>query len=125
MPQGHPGIKDRRRVGLPLHRGPGKRTSRRLLPMIVAGRTVRVRRALVFLLVSVAFAGRASAQAIAPADYLPLSADAQWLFDRTSGSGPTEVRLDVTDVNEADTGTRYLLEVPFEGLSASLRLEIA
>ena len=76
-------------------------------------------------LLAVALAGHASAQAIAPADFLPLGAGAQWLVDRVSGTGPTQVRLEVTNVNPVDTGTRYLLEVPFEGTSTSLRLEIA
>lgn len=70
-------------------------------------------------------AARASAQAIAPADYLPLGPGAQWLYERTSGTGPKEVRLEVTDVNEASTGTRYVLEVPFEGVSTRVKLEIA
>jgi hypothetical protein len=77
------------------------------------------------LIASGALAARASAQTIAPADFLPLGAGAQWLYERASGTGPTQVRLDVIDVNEASSGTRYLLEVPFEGVSTRVRLEIA
>jgi len=72
-----------------------------------------------------AFAASASAQTIAPAEYLPLGPGAQWLYERASGTGPTQVRLDVIDVNEASSGTRYLVEVPLEGISARVRLEIA
>jgi len=59
--------------------------------------------------------GRASAQSIRPADYLPLGDGAQWQFERTAGGGPADLHLEVTDVNQTDTGTRYLLELPFEG----------
>src|SRR5262249_17595354 len=79
----------------------------------------------VCLVVTAALAARASAQTIAPADYLPLGPGAQWLYERASGTGPTQVRLDVIDVNEASSGTRYLVEVPLEGISAGVRLEIA
>src|SRR4029077_9072435 len=65
------------------------------------------------LVLAGALASRASAQTIAPADFLPLGAGAQWLYERGSGSGPTQVRLNVVDVNQADSGTRYLVEVPF------------
>jgi len=75
------------------------------------------------LVISAALAARASAQTIAPVDYLPLGPGAQWLYERATGSGPKEVRVQVTDVNETSSGTRYLLEMPFEGLSASSRLE--
>jgi hypothetical protein len=77
------------------------------------------------LLVTSALVARASAQTIAPADFLPLGAGAQWLVERTSGSGPTQVRVEVVDVNVESSGTRYLLEVPFEGASTRLRLEFA
>ena len=80
---------------------------------------------LVCLVATGALAAGASAQTIAPADFLPLGPGAQWLYERASGTGPTQVRLDVIDVNEASSGTRYLLEVPFEGATARVRLEIA
>jgi len=77
------------------------------------------------LVLAGALASRASAQTIAPADFLPLGAGAQWLYERGSGSGPTQVRLNVVDVNQADSGTRYLVEVPFESVTGHVRLEIA
>lgn len=80
---------------------------------------------IILVIASGALAARASAQAIAPADFLPLGPGAQWLFERATGTGPTQVRLEVIDVNEASSGTRYLLEVPFEGVSTRLRLEFA
>jgi len=64
------------------------------------------------------------AQEIAPPDYLPLGADPEWLLELVEGTGPSKLRLDVIDVNEADTGTRYLLEVPVENITNQLRLEI-
>jgi len=68
---------------------------------------------------------RAFAQAIAPADYLPLGADPEWLLELVQGSGQSKLRIDVIDVNEVDTGTRYVLEVPIEDVTNKLRLEIA
>jgi hypothetical protein len=65
------------------------------------------------------------AQGIAPTDYLPLGADPQWLLEVAQGTGPSNLRIDVTDVNEADTGTRYVLEVPVEDITNELRLEIS
>jgi hypothetical protein len=73
----------------------------------------------------VGFAARASAQTIAPADYLPLGATPQWLLELVQGNGPGKLRIDVVDVNPADTGTRYVLEVPVEDITNQLRLEIA
>lgn len=77
------------------------------------------------LVASAGLATRAAAQTIAPADFLPLGAGAQWLYQRASGNGPSDLRLDVIDVNQASTGTRYVLEVPFEGFTSQVRLEIA
>jgi len=76
-------------------------------------------------LAAMTLAARAAAQTIAPADFLPLGPGAQWLYERSSGGGPTQVRLNVVDVNQASSGTRYLVEVPFEGVSARVRLEFA
>lgn len=72
----------------------------------------------------VVFATRASAQTIAPADYLPLAATPQWLLELVQGNGPGKLRMDVVDVNPVDTGTRYVLEVPIEEITNELRLEI-
>jgi hypothetical protein len=66
----------------------------------------------------------AFAQAIAPGDYLPLGADPEWLLELVQGSGPSKLRIDVIDVNEVDTGTRYVLEVPIQDITNKLRLEI-
>src|SRR5262249_13598026 len=89
-------------------------------------RPVSIRLArLACLVASGALAGRAGAQTIAPADFLPLGAGAQWLYQRATGSGRSDLRLDVIDVNQASTGTRYVLEVPFEGFTSQVRLEIA
>lgn len=81
--------------------------------------------AVVLSVACAAIAPRASAQAIAPADFLPLGAAPQWRYERVEGSGPQEVRLDVVGVNPAASGTRYVLEFPFEDRPTRLRLEIA
>jgi hypothetical protein len=67
---------------------------------------------------------RAFAQAIAPEDYLPLGADPEWLLELAQGNGPSKLRIDVIDVNEVETGTRYVLEVPIQDITNKLRLEI-
>jgi hypothetical protein len=54
----------------------------------------------------------ASAQATDPADYLPLGQGFQWQYERITGSGPSDLHLEVTDVTVADTGTRYFVDVP-------------
>jgi hypothetical protein len=77
------------------------------------------------LLASLAGATIASAQAIRPIDYLPLGQGAQWQFQRTAGSGPPDLHLEVTDVNVADSGTRYFMEVPGSAGNLGLRFEYA
>src|SRR5262245_883725 len=62
-------------------------------------------------------------QVINPADYLPLGDGFQWQYQRAAGSGPSSLHLEVTDVNATDTGTRYFLEVPSNGVNLGLRLE--
>jgi len=85
---------------------------------------VAVARALV-VLASLAGATRASAQAIRPADYFPLGQGAQWQLQRTVGSGPADLHLEVTDVTVADSGTRYFMEVPGSAGNLGLRFEYA
>jgi hypothetical protein len=68
---------------------------------------------------------RASGQPIQPADYLPLGQGFQWQYERIGGSGPSDLHLEVTDVNVADSGTRYFIEVPSDGVNLGLRLEFA
>jgi hypothetical protein len=75
------------------------------------------------LIVCLALATRASAQSIRPADYLPLGQGAQWQYNRVAGSGPSDLHLEVTDVNVADSGTRYFIEVPGSSGNLGLRLE--
>jgi hypothetical protein len=75
------------------------------------------------LIAGLAAAPRAWAQAISPADYLPLSDGAQWQLDRVSGSGQSKLRLEVTDVNVTDTGTRYLIDMPVDDVHLGMRLE--
>ena len=75
------------------------------------------------LAVLAALATIASAQTIRPMDYLPLGQGAQWQFQRTAGSGPSDLHLEVTEVNVADSGTRYFLEVPGSAGNLGLRLE--
>jgi hypothetical protein len=65
----------------------------------------------------------AHAQAISPADYFPLGQGFQWQYERVAGSGQSGLHLEVTDVNVTDTGTRYFLEVPSNGVNLGLRLE--
>jgi hypothetical protein len=72
-----------------------------------------------------ASATRASAQSIAPADYLPLAQGTQWQFERVAGSGPADLHLEVTDVEVADTGTRYFISVPLDDANVGFRLEFA
>jgi hypothetical protein len=73
---------------------------------------------------SLVAAALASAQTIAPVDYLPLGQGFQWQFTRTAGGGPSDLHLEVTDVNVADSGTRYLLDVP-STIDVGFRLEYA
>lgn len=77
----------------------------------------------VLVIVCLGGALQASAQSIRPADYLPLGEGAQWQYERVAGSGPANLHLEVTDVNVADSGTRYFLEVPSGDLNLGLRLE--
>ena len=77
------------------------------------------------VLVCLAGATRASAQAISPADYFPLGQGAQWQLQRTAGSGPSDLHLEVTDVTTADSGTRYFMEVPGSAGNLGLRFEYA
>ena len=65
------------------------------------------------------------AQAISPADYLPLGEGAEWQLDRISGSGQSKLRLEVTEVNVTDTGTRYLIDMPVDDVHLGMRLEFA
>src|SRR5262249_42071976 len=74
--------------------------------------SVAMTRTLSALVLSVAAATLASAQTIAPVDYLPLGQGFQWQLTRTAGGGPSDLHLEVTDVNVADSGTRYLLDIP-------------
>src|SRR5262249_14524964 len=97
---------------------------KRAAPLRAAARVVMLGRAACLVLAG-ALASRASAQTIAPADFLPLGPRAHWLHKRASGNGPKQVRLNVVDVNEASSGTRYLVEVPFESVTGHVRLEIA
>ena len=86
-----------------------------------------IRRAIV-LVACLAAAPRASAQPtspISPADYLPLALGAQWRLERVAGSGQSKVFLEVTDVNVADTGTRYSIDIPVEDVHLGMRLEFA
>src|SRR5262245_2289412 len=85
---------------------------------------MRIGRALA-VIVCLAVATTVSAQTIRPVDYLPLSQGAQWQFEKVTGSAPTNLHVEVTDVNVTDTGTRYLLEVPLSDLDVALRLEYA
>ena len=85
---------------------------------------MKIGRALV-VIVRLAAATTVSAQTIRPVDYLPLSQGTQWQFEKVTGSGPSNLHLEVTDVNVTDTGTRYLLEVPLSDLDVALRLEYA
>jgi hypothetical protein len=91
----------------------------------VVDRAVGGRGGVVTFLFCAVFVARASAQTITPPDYLPLGADPQWLFERVAGSGPNQTRIDIVDVNPVDSGVRYLLEIPLEGLTTHIRLEIA
>jgi hypothetical protein len=77
------------------------------------------------LIACLAGAPRARAQAISPADYLPLAEHAEWQLDRVSGSGKSKLRLEVTDVNVTDTGTRYVIDVPVDDVHLGMRLEFA
>src|SRR5690349_20430447 len=108
----------------PGRRVPRKRTRRRPNDTAERGpmRTGVAR--LLALVATLGLAAGASAQAIAPADFLPLGPGAQWSYQKASGSGPAEVRLNVVDVNETSSGTRYLVEVPFETVSGRVRFEI-
>ena len=46
------------------------------------------------------------AQAINPADYLPLGQGFQWQYERVAGSGPSDLHVEVADVNvTVDAGT--------------------
>src|SRR4029453_6349581 len=69
-------------------------------------------------------APRVSAQSISPADYLPLGQGYEWQLNRVSGSGKDKVRLEVTDVNATDTGTRYLIDMPVDDVHLGMRLEL-
>lgn len=75
------------------------------------------------LIAGLVLATRASAQSIRPADYLPLGQGAEWQYERTAGSGPADLHLEVTDVTVADSGTRYFVEVPGSAGDIGLRLE--
>ena len=70
-------------------------------------------------------ASPATAQPISPADYLPLGQGAEWQFERASGSGRSKLRLEVTDVNVTDTGTRYAIAIPVDDVQLGMRLEFA
>jgi hypothetical protein len=75
------------------------------------------------LIPGLVLATRASAQSIRPVDYLPLGQGAQWQYERTAGSGPTDLPLEVTDVTVAGRGTRYFVAVPGSAGNIGLRLE--
>lgn len=85
---------------------------------------MKIGRALV-VIACLAGATRAPAQTIRPAEYLPLGQGAQWQFDRVAGDGPSDLHLEVTDVNMTDTGTRYFVNVPLEGANVGIRFEFA
>jgi hypothetical protein len=68
---------------------------------------------------------QARAQFIRPADYLPLGQGYEWQLNRVSGSGKDKVRLEVTDVDVTDTGTRYLIDMPVDDVHLGMRLEFA
>jgi len=65
------------------------------------------------------------AQSISPNDYLPLGQGYEWQLQRVSGSGGDKVRLEVTDVNVTDTGTRYLIDMPVDDVHLGMKLEFA
>jgi hypothetical protein len=77
----------------------------------------------VALLACLAAGAPAAAQSIRPADYLPLAQGTQWQLDRVAGSGPSDLHLEVTDVNVADSGTRYFIAVPGSNGNLGFRLE--
>jgi hypothetical protein len=66
-----------------------------------------------------------SAQTIRPVDYFPLALGSQWQYERVTGSGPSNLHLEVTQVTMADTGTRYFIDVPLADLDLGLRVEYA
>src|SRR5438445_12851128 len=66
-----------------------------------------------------------SAQTIRPVDYFPLALGSQWQFERVTGSAPSNLHLEVTQVTMADTGTRYFIDVPLADLDLGLRVEYA
>jgi hypothetical protein len=71
------------------------------------------------------FAPRVSAQPINPRDYLPLGEGAEWQLKRVAGSGPSNLHLEITDVNVTDTGTRYVFDIPVDDVHLGMRLEFA
>jgi len=77
------------------------------------------------LALTLACVGPASAETIAPADYLPLDADPQWLLERVSGDGPEQIRITVTNANPVSGGVRYELELPFDEGTTAARFEFA
>lgn len=74
---------------------------------------------------TLAFSAHASAQTIAPADYLPLDADPQWLLQRVTGDGPEQVRIAVTNETPVSGGVRYELELPFDDATTHARFEFS
>src|SRR5439155_19690861 len=60
-----------------------------------------------------------------PVHYLPPGLGSQWQFARVTGSGPSNLHLEVTQVTMADTGPRYLIDVPLADLDLGLRVEYA
>lgn len=77
------------------------------------------------LVLTLACIAPVSAQTIAPADYLPLAADPQWLLARVSGDGPAQIRITRTSVNPVAGGVRYELELPFDDGTTHARFELA
>jgi hypothetical protein len=69
--------------------------------------------------------GGASAQTISPVDYLPLAEGAEWQLDKVAGSGESKLHLEITDVNVTETGTRYVVDIPVEGVHLGMKLEYA
>ena len=67
--------------------------------------------------------GGASAQTISPIDYLPLVEGAEWQLDKIAGSGESKLHLEITDVNVTETGTRYVFDIPVEGVHLGMKLE--